>query len=89
MIFLCPTSAISNSRLLLARLPATAGIVTEVPKGRLFGGSLGSHILKTDIFGVKELSLDATQRPVDPHLGNQYSILVEDVVEAYKPSSQH
>jgi len=33
-------SAITGSRLLLARLPAPAGIVTEVPKGRLFGGSL-------------------------------------------------
>jgi len=37
-------SAITSSRLLLARLPATAGIVTEVPKGRLFGGSLGWQV---------------------------------------------
>jgi len=40
-IFLA-TSAITSSRLILARLPASAGIVTEVPRGRLFGGSLGS-----------------------------------------------
>jgi len=40
-IFTGRTSAITSSRLLLARLPASAGIVTEIPKGRLFGGSLG------------------------------------------------
>ena len=38
------TSAITSSPLFLARLPALTGSVTEVPKGRLFGGSLGSQV---------------------------------------------
>ena len=41
---LVPASAITSSRLLLARLAASAGIVTEVPKGRLSGESLGYYL---------------------------------------------
>ena len=42
------TSAITSSRLLLARLLASARTVTKVPKGRVLGGSLGLHFYSSE-----------------------------------------
>jgi|GEM_PF-4982797 len=42
--FNCRKSPVTTYRLLLARLPATAGIVTEVPKGRGFSASVCSDL---------------------------------------------